>query len=60
MDLKKRTEADRIARRVEYVELTLLEEFQQNLIDAIHIPHMVDKFPHLKKKTTAAPTKGGL
>ena len=60
LDLKKRTEADRIARRVEYVELTLLEEFQQNLIDAIHIPHMIDKFPHLKQKTTAAHKKGGV
>jgi uncharacterized 2Fe-2S/4Fe-4S cluster protein (DUF4445 family) len=60
LDLKKRTEADRIARQVEYVELTLMEEFQQNLIDAIHIPHMIDQFPHLKKRTTAAHKKGGV
>jgi uncharacterized 2Fe-2S/4Fe-4S cluster protein (DUF4445 family) len=50
----------RIARQVEYVELTLMEEFQQNLIDAIHIPHMIDQFPHLKKRTTAAHKKGGV
>jgi len=60
LDRKKRQEADRIARRVEYVELTLMDDFQQNLIDAIHIPHMTDEFPHLKKKTKAAYKKGGL
>ena len=59
LDRKKRAEADRIARRVEYVELTLMEDFQQNLIDAIHIPHATDEFPHLKK-TKAAFKKGGL
>ena len=49
LDRKKRTEADRVARRVEHVELTLMEDFQENLIDAIHIPHMTDEFPHLYK-----------
>ncbi len=58
LDRKKREEADRIARRVEYVELTLMEDFQQHLIDAIHIPHMTDDFPHLKKKTVAGRKKG--
>ena len=51
LDRKKRLEADRIARQVEYVELTLMEDFQQNLIEAIHIPHMTDEFPHLKQNT---------
>ena len=58
LDRKKRLEADRIVQRVEYVELTLMEDFQQNLIDAIHIPHMTDEFPHLKKKIKAASKKG--
>jgi uncharacterized 2Fe-2S/4Fe-4S cluster protein (DUF4445 family) len=50
LDRKKRDEADRIARQVEYVELTLMEDFQQHLIEAIHIPHMTDDFPHLKNE----------
>jgi hypothetical protein len=49
LDRKKRTEADRVARLVEHVELTLMDDYQENLVDAIHIPHMTDEFPHLKK-----------
>ncbi|MGA9534882.1 MAG: hypothetical protein WBR24_03140 [Desulfobacterales bacterium] len=49
LDRKKRSEADRVAHRVDHVELTLLDDFQENLIDAIHIPHMTDEFSHLKK-----------
>ena len=58
LDRKKREEADRIARQVEYVELTLMEDFQQHLIDAIHIPHMTDDFPHIKRKNLARRKKG--
>ena len=54
LDRKKRAEADRIALQVEYLELTLMEDFQEHLIDAIHIPHMIDEFPHLKPKTRQA------
>jgi uncharacterized 2Fe-2S/4Fe-4S cluster protein (DUF4445 family) len=57
LDRKKREEADRIARRVEYVELTLMEDFQQHLIEAIHIPHMTDDFPHLETKTVSTREK---
>ena len=51
LDRKKRAEADRIARQVEYVELTLMTDFQQHLMEAIHIPHMTDEFTHLKMKS---------
>jgi len=44
----KRTEADEIARKVEYVELTIEENFQKEFMEAMHIPHMHDPFPHLK------------
>jgi uncharacterized 2Fe-2S/4Fe-4S cluster protein (DUF4445 family) len=44
----KRLEADEIARKVEYVELTIEKDFQKEFIDALHIPHMKDPFPHLK------------
>jgi uncharacterized 2Fe-2S/4Fe-4S cluster protein (DUF4445 family) len=47
LDRKKRIEADWIAQHVEYIELTLTEDFQQNLIEAIHIPHMSDRFVHM-------------
>jgi len=59
LDRKKRIEADSIARQVEYVELTLMDDFQENLIDAIHIPHMTDEFPHVKTNVTGGGRQGG-
>jgi uncharacterized 2Fe-2S/4Fe-4S cluster protein (DUF4445 family) len=44
----KRVEADEIARKVEYVELTIEKDFQKEFIDALSIPHAKDPFPHLK------------
>jgi uncharacterized 2Fe-2S/4Fe-4S cluster protein (DUF4445 family) len=44
----KRVEADEIARRVEYVELTVEKDFQKEFINALQIPHRYDAFPHLK------------
>ena len=43
----KRLEADTVARQVEYLELTLEKEFQQEFMAAMSIPHMSDAFPHL-------------
>jgi uncharacterized 2Fe-2S/4Fe-4S cluster protein (DUF4445 family) len=43
----KRLEADEMARRVEYLELTLEKEFQEEFMAAMFIPHMADAFPHL-------------
>jgi uncharacterized 2Fe-2S/4Fe-4S cluster protein (DUF4445 family) len=43
----KRLEADVVARQVEYLELTLAKEFQQEFMAAMFIPHMSDAFPHL-------------
>ena len=43
----KRSEAEEMARRVEYLELTLEKEFQQEFMSAMFIPHMSDAFPHL-------------
>ncbi len=48
LDREKRKEANWIARRVEYLELTIQEEFQDEFIAALHIPHGRDAFPHLK------------
>jgi uncharacterized 2Fe-2S/4Fe-4S cluster protein (DUF4445 family) len=44
----KRLEADEIARRVQYMELTIEEDFQKEFIESMPIPHMKDTFPHLK------------
>jgi uncharacterized 2Fe-2S/4Fe-4S cluster protein (DUF4445 family) len=44
----KRAEADEIARRVAYIELTVEEEFQNEFMEAMQFPHMKDSFPHLK------------
>jgi uncharacterized 2Fe-2S/4Fe-4S cluster protein (DUF4445 family) len=43
----KRLEAEVMARQVEYLELTLEKEFQQEFMAAMYIPHMSDDFPHL-------------
>ncbi len=48
LNRNKRTEADEIARKVEYVELTIEEDFQKEFIDALSFPHAKDPFPHLK------------
>lgn len=44
----KRLEADWISRNVEYMELTLEEDFQWQLMEATQFPHMNDTFSHLK------------
>ncbi|MCX5825447.1 MAG: ASKHA domain-containing protein, partial [Deltaproteobacteria bacterium] len=43
----KRLEAEVVAKEVEYLELTLEKEFQEEFIAAMFIPHMSDAFPHL-------------
>jgi uncharacterized 2Fe-2S/4Fe-4S cluster protein (DUF4445 family) len=43
----KRIEAEEMARWVEYLELTLAKEFQEEFTSAMFIPHMADAFPHL-------------
>jgi uncharacterized 2Fe-2S/4Fe-4S cluster protein (DUF4445 family) len=43
----KRLEAQEISRWVRYVETAVDPDFQQEFVDAIHIPHAVDPFPHL-------------
>jgi uncharacterized 2Fe-2S/4Fe-4S cluster protein (DUF4445 family) len=43
-----RAEADWVARMVEYVDLASLKDFKTEFIDALHIPHKKDPFPHLE------------
>jgi uncharacterized 2Fe-2S/4Fe-4S cluster protein (DUF4445 family) len=44
----KRDEANWISRNVEYIELTVEPNFQQEFMEAMQLPHMTDKFPHLE------------
>lgn len=43
-----RLEANKVARKIKYVELTVDKDFQQEFMMAMHFPHMKDKFPHIK------------
>jgi uncharacterized 2Fe-2S/4Fe-4S cluster protein (DUF4445 family) len=47
LDAAKRVEADRWARKVEYLELSLEPSFQTDIARAMYIPHMRDEFANL-------------
>jgi uncharacterized 2Fe-2S/4Fe-4S cluster protein (DUF4445 family) len=47
LNVDKRNEADLWARRVEYIELTLEPEFNNEFTKALNFPHAKDKFPSL-------------
>jgi uncharacterized 2Fe-2S/4Fe-4S cluster protein (DUF4445 family) len=47
LNTDKRKEADEIARQVRYLELTLESGFNKAFAQAMWIPNMKDKFPHL-------------
>ena len=38
----KRKEAEKIARKIEYIELTLEPDFEKEFVNAMHIPHRTD------------------
>jgi len=48
LDRAQRKEADRWARQVKYVELTIDPDFQQIFMEAMQIPHMKNSFPHIQ------------
>jgi len=47
LNADKRREADEMARKVEYVELTVEPDFDKIFSQAMWLPHMKDAFPHL-------------
>jgi uncharacterized 2Fe-2S/4Fe-4S cluster protein (DUF4445 family) len=49
LNKNKRTEANDKARWVEFVEIATDPAFEKEFMQAMHIPHMKDKFPNLKK-----------
>jgi uncharacterized 2Fe-2S/4Fe-4S cluster protein (DUF4445 family) len=48
LDRDMRIEAQQVAQSIEYIELTADENFQQEFMEAIEIPHASDSFPHLE------------
>jgi uncharacterized 2Fe-2S/4Fe-4S cluster protein (DUF4445 family) len=48
LNVEKRKEANWCSRNVEYIELTVEENFQQEFMEAMQLPHMTDEFPHLE------------
>ncbi len=44
----KRIEADSRARWVEFIEIATDPAFEREFMQAMHIPHMKDRFPNLK------------
>jgi uncharacterized 2Fe-2S/4Fe-4S cluster protein (DUF4445 family) len=52
LNREKREEANWVSRNVEYIELTVEKDFQQQFMEAMQIPHMKDTFPHLKGVVT--------
>lgn len=49
LNVSKRQEADNKARWVEFVEIAVEPEFQKEFMQAMHIPHMKDSFPNLRR-----------
>lgn len=47
LDARKRAEADRWAREVEYVELSVEPRFESDIARAMYFPHMKDEFANL-------------
>ena len=47
LNLDKRSEAEQVARKVQYLELSLEPVFQNELVEATQFPHMNDEFPSL-------------
>jgi uncharacterized 2Fe-2S/4Fe-4S cluster protein (DUF4445 family) len=48
LNIQKRVEANWCSRNVEYLELTVEPTFEQDFMEAMQLPHMTDKFPHLE------------
>lgn len=49
LNREKRLEGDWVSRNVEYIELTLENDFEKEFMDAMQIPHASDEFAHLEE-----------
>ncbi len=59
LNADKRAEADDIARKIEYIELTVEPDFDKVFSEAMWLPHMKDTFPHLTHLLADKATKQG-
>lgn len=48
LNREKRADAQRLAYRVRYIETAVDPDFQREFVDALHLPHANDPFPHLE------------
>ncbi|WP_456474603.1 ASKHA domain-containing protein, partial [Candidatus Pyrohabitans sp.] len=48
LNRRKREEANLVARRIKYIELTVDKDFQTEFMQAMYFPHMKDRFPHIQ------------
>jgi len=46
---RKRLEASEISHMVRYIETAVDEDFQEEFVKALHLPHKSDAFPHLEE-----------
>lgn len=54
LNIDKRSEANNVAQKVEYVELTVEPDYQDQFSEAMHFPHITDSFPHAEKLISKA------
>ena len=47
LNIEKRREAQRLADQIRYIETAVDQDFQDEFVKAMHIPHRTDPFPHL-------------
>ncbi|MFN8469385.1 MAG: ASKHA domain-containing protein [Caldilineaceae bacterium] len=63
LNRQKRREAQELAVRARYIETAVAEDFQDEFVGAIHIPHATDPYPHLEgilpAPITPAPIESG-
>jgi uncharacterized 2Fe-2S/4Fe-4S cluster protein (DUF4445 family) len=59
LNTDKRNEADKWARKVDYLELTVEEDFEKIFAKAMWLPHMKDKFPNIEHLLPKPEQKGG-
>jgi uncharacterized 2Fe-2S/4Fe-4S cluster protein (DUF4445 family) len=57
LNLSLRQEAARISRKVRYLETAVDPDFQSQFVDAMHLPHGIDEFPHLREVLTKIPPR---
>jgi uncharacterized 2Fe-2S/4Fe-4S cluster protein (DUF4445 family) len=53
----KRAKAQELSTRVRYIETAVDDDFQQEFVQAMHLPHQSDQFPHLDEILAEVPDR---